>query len=210
MKTETKQQEFTFHRVGFIDPDGEEKSCWLLLIDTKEKLAEWHKDRAYQVAKMWFDIKGSDPNVAGHCRTTQASMFKDILQIAIINSGESRWSMPRCVNYLEQVATSTIFKLFHQDGEVYVSANGACRDTHLRNDGRLDEHIFETCTNTNTVFPSFSTKDVKIQNWPGAKHYYITVDGTVVTIKGKEKYSTRGYAEEVMAKYIKDNRFKDN
>lgn len=208
MKTAIKQQEFTFHRVGFIDADDKEQSCWLLLIDTKEKLAEWHKDRAYQLANMYlFDIAGARE---GHCRTSQANAFQQILNLYILNSGRKRISMPEAVNYIEQVATKTIFNLFLQDGEVYVSANGACRDTHLRNDGKLDEYIFETCTNKDSVFPTLSTDDVRIQHWDGAKHFYIAVNGNIIEIDGKTQYKTIERAQEVMDEYIKRNRFKNN
>jgi hypothetical protein len=103
-----------------------------------------------------------------------------------------------------------VFKIFQQDGEVYVSATGSCRDTHLRYDGRLDEHIFETCTNKDSVFPTLSTHNVRIHHWDGAKHFYIAVDGNIIEINGQTRYNTVERAQEVMKQFIKDNRFKDN
>lgn len=201
-------QPFKFHKVGFYDGDGNEVSGWLAKIETKEQLDIWYRYMAGVNAEAWFDIKHSPQYKAGHCRTTYASLWKTILDIEMVKTGREKMSMVECVNFIELNSTKITISIFNREGSVYVNTNGGCRDTRLRNDGRLDEHIFDRCTNKDFLFPSMSKKDVEIKRWAMGKHFYIVANGKTVQINGKDKFNTIEAAEAAKKEYLKNNRFK--
>ena len=103
----------------------------------------------------------------------------------------------------------TAIELYHKDGSVYVNAKGGCRDTGLRNDHKgVDEEIFEICVNKDFVFPTLGGDVVKITNWPGCPHFYISVNGKNVEVDGVQKWKTIEGAEEAKANYLKRNRYR--
>jgi hypothetical protein len=201
---------YEFHRVGWINADHEETSGWLCLIDTKEKLDAIFNWKAHQLAHDWvFDVSSSPKGKYGHCRTTRAGAYKDILMIHMETQGKKRMSMPECISFLEKTATSTVIQIFYEEGKVYVNAAGGCRRTHLRNDGRgVDEHIFEKCTNKDLIFPCLSAKEIRVHKWPGGRHWYIQVNGKTIDVDGRHKYNTVDAAEDAMERFVKENRFK--
>jgi len=198
---------FEFHRVGWINQAEEEVSGWLALITTKEQLDDFLNTTAYELANVWLDIKKS-PDKQGHCRTRKANIMKLLLNLKMEKEEKQQLPMVECISFMERIATCTVINIFCNDGEVYVGRNGACRPTHLRDDGRLDEEIFERCTNKDFVFPCMSENDVTIDRWAGGPHFYIQVNGKNVEIDGEVKYNTIERAEEVRKNFIKQNRFK--
>lgn len=203
----TSSKPFKFHKVGFLDADGIEKSCWLAKIETKEQMDIYYQFMAGKNAQCWFDIAAS-PDKPGHCRTQYASVWKTILNIQMEKTGRKKMSMVEAVNFIEVNSTKTAIKIFLNEGSVYVNKNGGCRDTRLRKDGRLDEFIFDTCTNKEFLFPSISKNDVKVERWAQGKHFYILVDGEHIIVNGQEKFKTIIAAEDAKKEFLKQNRFK--
>ena len=197
-------EKIRFDRVGFYDADGKEQSSWLALIDTVEKLETYLKTQAIQNAFLWFDIRSSNMDLMGHCRSQKASQFKTLLGMEVEKGNRS---LAGQVGFIAKVTTSTKVKIFSMYGSVYIGENGGCRDTKLRDDGRLDEHIFESCCNKDYVFPTVSEIDVDILRWQGGNHFYITVNGITQSIDGKEKYKTIGDAEDAKDLFLRENRF---
>ena len=199
---------FRFDKVGFYDGDGNEKSGWLAKIETKEQLDIYYQFMASKNAQCWFDITASPQDKEGHCRTQYASVWKSLLNIEMAKTGRKSMSVVEAVNFIEMNSTKTAIKIFLTEGSVYVNKNGGCRHTRLRNDGRLDEHIFDTCTNKEFVFPSISKNEVVIKRWPQGKHFYILVDGEHIIVNGQEKFKTIEAAEQAKKDFLKQNRFK--
>ena len=128
----------------------------------------------------------------------------------IEKSGKKSMSMVDALAEIARMNCGTHIKIFFMDGAVYANQNGGCRNVQLRADGRLDEFIFETCYNTDFIFPSMSESDIKVIRWPGGNHFYITIDGKTTDVDGKEKWNTAGGAEEAKRTLLERNRFKGN
>jgi len=199
-----------FDKVGFLDGDGNEVSGWLALIDTQEKLEDYLALQSYENAQIWFDIKSSPEDKDGHCPTTKASVYKTLLMIKAEKEGKKQINLVDGIKHIAYLSMDTKVKIFLKDGEVYVGQNGSCRDTHLRDDGRLDEFVFDTCYNEDFIFPSISKNDVKIKKWQGGNHFYITINGITTNLKGKEKWNTIEAVEKAKKILLKQNRFKDS
>lgn len=205
-----QSDKFQFDRVGFINGDGEEVSCWLVKIDTEAKLERFLEIQAYEDAQIWFDIKQSPEDKMGHCKTRKASVIKDLLCSKAEKEGKNYIGLTDAMKEIGKLTSSTKIKLFIEYGELYVNQKGGCRDCHLRDDGRLDEFVFETCYNEDLIYPSCSLADIEITKWPYGQHFYITVNGTTMEVDGKEKWNTVEAAEEAKETLIKRNRFKDS
>lgn len=199
---------FKFHRLGFIDADNKEQSCWLGLIETSEQLEAYLQYMASIIAQIWIDIKDSPDYKEGHCRTTQADVAKQLLTLKMEKENRKQIPLVEGITYLEQMFTKTAIDIFVEDGSVYVNSKGGCRDTSIRNDGRIAEEIFETCVNKDFVFPTLGSDVIKITNWPGCPHFYISVNGKNVEVDGVQKWKTVTGAEEAKAKYLKRNRYR--
>lgn len=52
-------------------------------------------------------------------------------------------------------------------------------------------------------FPQYSIKDVKVSKWLGGSHYYVTVNGNLISIDGMEKWKTAKSADEAAKRWIK-------
>lgn len=199
---------FTFHRIGFRDADGKECSAWNALLETDEQVEAYLRYMAHELAQVWIDIKDSPENKDGHCRTTRANVAKQLLTLKMEKEELKQISVVDGVTFLEQVFTKTAIELYCQDGSVYVNAKGGCRDTEIRNDDRVKEEIFETCINKDFVFPTLGEDVVKITNWPGCPHFYISVNGKNVQVDGVDKWKTIQGAEEAKKKYLRRNRYR--
>lgn len=210
VKTMNKADKIRFDRVGWLNDDGTETSCWLARIDTQKKFKMYLDVQSNEDMQIWFDIKNSPEDKMGHCRTRKASTVKNLLNLRMEKEGKRSINI---VDGMAEIAKLTIggkAKLFIQDGEIYVNIKGGYRDTHLRDDGRLDEFIFETCYNEDLIYPSMSSTDVEATKWFGGNHFYITVNGATTDVDGKEKWNTIEAAEEAKETIIKRNRFKDS
>jgi len=203
-----QKDKIRFDRVGFLDADGEEVSGWLALIDTEEKLRRYCQYKASENAQIWFDIKNSPEDKAGHCRTRKASIYKDLLAAKIEKSGKKSMNMVDALMEIAKMNCGTHIKIFLMDGAVYANQAGGCRDTHLRDDGRCDEYIFETCYNSDFIFPSMSESNIQVVKWPGGNHFYITIDGKTTDVDGVEKWNTVKGVEEAKKTLLERNRFK--
>ncbi len=200
---------YTFHRIGFRDADGKERSAWMALIETAEQLKAWLEYAGRDVAGIWMKIKNSPENKSGHTGTQRADVGKMLLTMEIEKSGKDTISLIDGINHLSNLFTKTQISIFLKEGSIYVNKNGGCRDTRIRNDDRIQEEIFETCVNKDFVFPTLGEDEVEISRWPGGgPHFYISVNGKNVEVAGVSKWNTVQAAEEAKASYIKRNRYK--
>lgn len=199
---------FTFHRIGWINGDGKEMSSWLLLIETAEQMKAYLEYHAYDVIDIWNKIKASPSNKGGHTGNTRANAYKAVLTIKMEKENKHRMSMPEAINYLERVSTNSLIEIFCKEGSVYVNEKAGCRDTWIRNNDKITEQIFETCVNKDLVFPTLGEDVIKITNWPGCPHFYISVNGKNITVDGVAKWKTIQGAEEAKAEYLERNRYR--
>lgn len=201
---------FTFHRVGWIDADGQEQSGWNCLIETKEQLLAYLDWFSHDIAQCWIDIKDSPDNKEGHCRTTRADVMKQLLNIKMEKENRTQIGLVEAITYIEGTLTKTAINIFVTEGSVYVNAKGGCRPVDLSQDGRgFDEKIFEIHQTMDLVFPTAENRpfeEVKITHWPMNPHFYLSVNGRTVTVDGVTKWNTVEAAEEAMKLFLKRNK----
>jgi hypothetical protein len=54
----------------------------------------------------------------------------------------------------------------------------------------------------NDRFPQFSFDEIKVERWPGGKHFYITINGTPIKINDIEKWNTEQGAYSAAKKWL--------
>ena len=114
--------------------------------------------------------------------------------------GVTHMSMPECINYMTDMVTQAAITIFNKEGEVYASRNGSVRP----NTKLLDfEKVLEVQESDDYIFPVLSKKCLKIEKWPGGKHFYIMENGKSVVIGDKVKYNTIQSAEDALDRYWK-------
>ncbi|GAG11521.1 unnamed protein product [marine sediment metagenome] len=199
---------FKFHRIGFIDGGGKEVSSWLALIQTEEQMKAYLLYHGRDLAEIYMKIKDSPENKSGHTGNQRANVYKDLLAMKMERENKTSMPLVEAINYLSDITTKTMISIFMDEGSVYVNAKGGCRDTSIRNDGKITEEVFETCVNKDFVFPTLGNDVIKITNWPGCPHFYISVNGKNVEVDGVQKWKTIQGAEEAKTKYLRRNRYK--
>jgi len=153
-------------------------------------------------------IKDSPESKSGHTGNQRANVYKELLAMKMERENKTRMTLVEAVQYLEYITTKTAISILVDEGSVYVNAVGGCRDTSLRDDDKITEEIFETCINKDFVFPTMGKDAIKITNWPGCPHFYLSVNSKNVQVDGVNKWKTIGSAEEAKKKYLRRNRYR--
>lgn len=181
---------FKFHKIGNEIAQG-----WYCLITSEEEMKAHMEHIGRRVWRNWGIIKDSPNNKEGHCATSEAGAYKQLLTLEMARRNVEEISVVEAIKYLTEIATKPAINIFVKEGKVYVSHNGACRpNTSLLE----NEEILEKRTCKDYIYPVHSKSEYKIDKWPGGNHFYIMENGNSIPIDGKIKWKTIQAAEDAL------------
>ena len=181
---------FKFHQIGNGVSQG-----WYCLVDSDEAMEAHMQHMGRRVLMNWRYIKASPEDKEGHTATAEAGAYKTLITLKMEREGKETISFADAIMFLTEIATKAVIEIYHKNGQVYVSKNGACRpDTKLL-DG---EEILDKTIRKDYIYPVRSKKEYKITRWPGGNHYYILENGNSIGFNGVNKWNTVSLAQDAL------------
>lgn len=171
---------------------------WFLVIDDFMILERFMELKAKNLMGDYHYVKTKEKRNGERLEFHNYNRQQDAIEISLGMNPQK--TLVDDVSFLSDKFLSTYYRIFTDKGIIYI-----CKNTAIR---PLDENsiviIHNEKYNDKLIFPSYTLKDIKVQQWKGGKHWYATVGGMQVERRNRIKWNTPKEANQVAEEFLKE------